>query len=145
MGRLTVTEEIVVGASPGAVWTVLTDPALHPELDPRCRLRSTAGTPGTVGSSYVLMVTPARGRPTALEYRLSEVVSERFLNFQVHRPDGVWQTEQRAELIAEGDGVRLRWSIGIDARWVNRPLYRRACARELPTWLAAVDRVSRGR
>lgn len=128
-----------IDASSDAVWSVVSDPAMHERLDPRCRLESTSGDAGQVGSEYVLVVKAGRFTKVRLRYVVVESEPNSRLVANVSR-SGRQQGEQRAELSPDGLGTNLRWTVSVSVPSFTARLAARASERQLTEWLAAVER-----
>ena len=137
MPMVSVTREIRVAAPAAAVWSVLATPSRQPVVEPRVRLVSEWGEPGTVDSGYELAL---RGRPT-MRLRVTEAVpGERHVTELEWngRPRG----SQEAHLRGDGSGCLLTYTMSVEVPRVLRPLQRAYGGRQLGRWLEAVARVS---
>lgn len=136
---LEVTEECTIAASTNVVWSVISSPAMHERLDPRCRLESTSGEAGQVSSEYLLTVRAGLFARFRLRYVIVDAEPSTRLVAEVSRGEKR-AGEQRAELVPDGAGTLLRWTV---VQWVSSPARRIAEAttrRQLTTWLEAVER-----
>jgi carbon monoxide dehydrogenase subunit G len=131
---VTVTREQYISADTAHVWAIVADPNMQERLDPRCRLEFASGDWRSAGSEFVLSVRGVRVR-----YVVSE--AERGLRWSAIVDRGGRQAGvQRAELSERGAGTLLRWSVTMPLGPLVRGLAKRSCERELPRWLAAVER-----
>lgn len=131
---VSVTREQRIAASRADVWKVIADPCVQARLDSRCRLESATGDWRAAGSEFVLIV---RGN------RLRYVVVEADAGIEwVAKVDRRGQPVaiQRGELVEDRMGTLVRWTVTVSAGRLMRPLAKRSCERELPRWLAAVER-----
>lgn len=136
---VSLTEERTIAASPAAVWSVISDPVMHERLDPRCRLGSTSGTTGEVGSRYELTVRAGALTKVRLQYDVVEAEPEARWAAAVSR-DGRPQGEQRAEMSPSEGGTLLRWTVTMMAGGLTCRLAAASGRQQLRTWLAAVER-----
>lgn len=138
---MSVTEERLIAASPAAVWSVVSNPAIHPRLDARSQLESTVGDAGQPSSEYVLVVGAAAGIKVRLRYMIVDAQPNVRLVAAVSR-DGKNHSEQRAEIWPNRDGTLLRWTVTAPGGLLppTRRLLAVVMAHQLRTWLLAVER-----
>lgn len=133
---LVVTRERVIEVNPAVVWAVVADPRSQERLDARSRRESATGDWRSAGSQFVLAVRGIRWR-----YVVSRAEPGVRWTADVERggrPAGV----QDGELTGTGTGTLLRWTVTMSVGPFMRRLAQRSCERELPRWLAAVERES---
>lgn len=136
---VSVTEERLIAASPAAVWSIVSDPAMHERLDPRCRLETASSEGDQVPSEYVLVVQAGALTKVRLRYFIVDAEPNVRWMAEVSR-GGKAQGEQRAELSSSGEGTLLRWMVTLWTGRLTRRLTAASCERQLRTWLAAVER-----
>lgn len=136
MAHASITEFVLVDAPPDVVWSVISDPAQIPILDPRVSVLSTSGEQGTLGSRYVLRASRGR-RSVDMHYRVIEAVAPSMLSIAVRVGGKDWGF-QEATLDAEGDGSRLVWTARTSTPFGTAAVARHMMRREMRPWLEAV-------
>ena len=131
---VSVTREQRISATPADVWAIVADPSMQERLDPRCRVESVTGDWWRAGAEFIVIVRGVR-----LRYVVTEAVPGFRWTANVGR-GGKHTAVQSGELIGDGPGTLLRWTVGVSAGPLMRRLVERTCERELPHWLAAVER-----
>ena len=129
-------------APPDVVWARVADPYISARFQTRGLVTESAGTPGTVGFTYVLSSRRGGRRDTVhvaeseAPWMLREVVSSDLLARSA--PGEVTHpSEQRTTLAPDGDGTLVRWELSTPAPWYARPYVRWSTRR-------AVSRILRG-
>ena len=131
-----ITDSIVVEAPIDVVWSVITEPAVVPVLDPRLTLVSTTGAAGTSGSGYVLRMS--RGSQTLdMTYAVVEATPKTSLSLTV-RMGRREPSMQSASLEPHPYGVVLTWTTRMPVPWGLAALGRRFMRREMGEWLNAI-------
>lgn len=136
MPMVDVTREIGIPATPEVVWSVLATPSQQPVLEPRVRLVSEWGTPGTVGSGYELAM---RGRP-AMRLSVTQAI-EGDIHAVAIELKGRRRGSQMARLRADGSGSVLTYTVSYDVPRLMSGIQRAYCNRQLARWLESVARV----
>lgn len=131
---MSVTREQRISAAPLVVWAIVADPTMQERLDPRCRVESATGDWRAAGSEFILNVRGVR-----LRYVVTQAEPGIRWAASVDRA-GKRAGAQGGELAADGTDTLLRWTVNISAGPLVRRLAKRACERELPKWLGAVER-----
>jgi len=131
---VSVTREQRIQAPRADVWAMIADPNMQERLDPRCRAVSATGDWRSVGSEFILAVRGVRLRYVVVE---ADAAVRWVANVQ---RGGKQVAIQRGELSGDGADTLLRWTVTISAGPLTRRLAARSCERELPRWLAAVER-----
>jgi len=136
---VSVTQERQLAADPAAVWSVISDPAMHERLDARARLESRSGEDGEAGSGYVLAMRVAPLVKIRLQYDIVEAEREKRLVAHVTRKNSRYG-EQQAELTSGPDGTLLRWTVVLSVGPVTARVAEQSIAQQLTPWLEAVER-----
>lgn len=134
---VTISREIRISASPGAVWSALATPSQQPVIEPRVRLVGEWGEPGTVGSGCELAMS---GRPT-MRMSVTEAAPD-----ELHVVSIEWKGRtrgvQEARLRSVSAGCILTYTMSIEVPLVLVPVQRIFGNRQLVHWLDAVARVT---
>jgi hypothetical protein len=137
MSTVRISREIRIPAPAAAVWSVLSTPSQQSVVEPRVRLVSEWGEPGTLGSGYELAM---RGRPNMC-LRVTDVVpGERHIVELEWK--GRTRGSQEAHLRPDGANCILAYSMSIDVPLGLRSMQRVYGKKQLSRWLDAVARVS---
>ena len=128
------TREVRIGADPVAVWSVIADPSMQERLDPRCRVDSALGDWRVAGSEFTIVVRRARLRYLVIQAE----PGFRWLTRVEH--NGKQVAVQRGELTTSEADTLLSWTVTVSVSRLQRWLWERSCKREMPRWLAAVER-----
>jgi hypothetical protein len=97
--------EVLIDASPSAVWRVLTDFSRYPEWNPF--MVDAAGT-ARLGVRLSVALSPPGGRRITLRPEVTEVAAERVLEWWGHLGvRGIFDGRHRFELHPSGSGTRL--------------------------------------
>lgn len=131
---VSVTRERSIAAPAADIWRVVADPTIQERLSPRCRLESATGDWRLVNSEFTLKVRGARLRYVVIEAD----PGARWVAQVEHGKKKVGA--QIGELSADQTGTLLRWTVTSSAGPLMRRVARRSCERELPRWLAQVER-----
>jgi hypothetical protein len=135
---VSVTREQRILADPGSSqqpafgWSSLT--RICKSVWTRCRIESAVGDWRAQGSEFVLVVRGVRMR-----YVVAEAIPGVRWVANVDR-GGKSAAVQCGELRGDDGGTVLRWTVTVAAGALTRRLAERSCERELPRWLAAVER-----
>jgi uncharacterized protein YndB with AHSA1/START domain len=131
---VSVTRERRIPSNPARVWEIIADPNMQERVDRRCRVESATGDWRSEGSEFVLVVRGVRMR-----YVVAEAVPGVRWVANVDR-GGKPAAVQCGELRGDDAGTVLRWTVTVGAGALTRRLAERSCERELPRWLASVER-----
>lgn len=136
---ISVTAERAIGVPPEAMWALIADPEMHPRVDPRVRVLSASGEPGSVSSGYELEVRPGAGMRFRMQYVVVEAHVPLRLAADVTRGRKKL-AEQRAEIFPHPGGSLLRWTVVMWPGLLTRRAAKASCERELAMWMASVER-----
>jgi len=129
-----VTQQLRIRAGQAAVWDVIADPSMQERLDPRSRVDSASGDWKCAGSEFTLVVRGSRVRYVVVQAE----PGFRWVSRVEH--SGKQIAVQRAELTTSGADTLLHWTVTVSLGSVQRWLWKWSCKREMPRWLAAVER-----
>lgn len=137
MPMVEVTREIAIAARASTVWSVLSTPSQQPVIEPRVRLVSEWGTPGTVDSGYDVAM---RGRPTMRMTVTDAIPGE--LHAVAIGFKGRQRGRQEARLRSHEEGCVLTYTFSIEVPRLMSGIQRSYGNKQLVRWLDAVARVS---
>jgi hypothetical protein len=137
MSQVRFSHEVRIPAALEDVWSVLVTPSLQPVLEPRARLVSEWGEPGTVGSGYEVAM---RGRPSMRGRVTDAVMGQRYVvTIEI---DGRTRGRQDARLRSDGADCVLFYAVTNDVPRALHWIHRAVGQKQLSRWLDAVARLS---